>query len=441
MLDIKFIRENIELVKTNSKNRLAQVDIDQLLAVDEKRRALELKIDDLRAKRNAVSKNKPTPEEIAEMKSVGVEIEKLEAELVPVLADFRELWLAVPNLTHPAVVVSSRESDNPVLSTFLEPTKFDFLAKDHVELAELNDLIDFDRATKVSGAKFYYLKNAAARLEFGLIQYALDVAERHGFTPFSTPDLAKREVLEGLGFNPRGDSTQVYNIEGTDLSLVGTAEITMGGYHKDEVLTEAELPKKYVAVSHCFRTEAGSYSKFSKGIFRVHQFTKIKMFQYVLPANSETAHQEILAVEREIFEGLKIPFRVVDHCTADLGGPAIRTFDLEAWMPGKPNEDGTMPARQQGGGDWAEITSTSNCTDYQARGLNIKYKKADGTKEYVHMLNGTAIAIGRAIIAILENFQTKTGTVIIPEVLRPYLGGLSEISPPEVKPQGEAKPK
>lgn len=429
MLDIKFIRENIDLVKTNSKNRLAKVDIDQLLIVDEKRRALEQQIDDLRAKRNAVSKNKPTPEEISEMKSVGGEIEKLEAELVPLMVEFRELWLAVPNLTHPEVVVSSRESDNPVLGTFLEPTKFDFPAKDHVELAELNDLIDFDRATKVSGAKFYYLKNAAARLEFALIQYALDVAGRHGFIPFSTPDLAKREVLEGLGFNPRGDSTQVYNVEGTDLSLVGTAEITMGGYHKDEVLTEAELPKKYVAVSHCFRTEAGSYSKFSKGIFRVHQFTKIEMFQYVLPTNSETAHQEILAVEREIFEGLKIPFRVVDHCTADLGGPAIRTFDLEAWMPGKPNEDGTM-------GDWAEITSTSNCTDYQARGLNIKYKKADGSKEYVHMLNGTAIAVGRAIIAILENFQTKAGTIIIPEVLRPYLGGLVE-----VKPQGGVEAK
>jgi len=208
----------------------------------------------------------------------------------------------------------------------------------------------------------------------------------------------------------------------------------MGGYHMNEILDEAELPKKYVAVSHCFRTEAGSYSKFSKGIFRVHQFTKIEMFQYVLPEQSQTAHQEILAIEREIFEGLHIPFRVTDHCTADLGGPAIRTFDLEAWMPGKPNEDGTL-------GDWAEITSTSNCTDYQARGLNIKYKKADGTKEYVHMLNGTAIAIGRAIIAILENFQTATGSIIIPEVLRPYLGGLSEISPPEVKPQGGAKPK
>ncbi|NLC30606.1 MAG: serine--tRNA ligase, partial [Candidatus Moranbacteria bacterium] len=278
------------------------------------------------------------------------------------------------------------------------------------------DLVDFERATKVSGAKFYYLKNELALMEFALIQYALEIATKKGFTPFSTPDLAKREVLEGLGFNPRGESTQVYNVENSDLCLVGTAEITMGGYHKDEILEEAELPKKYVAVSHCFRTEAGAYSKFSKGIFRVHQFTKIEMFQYVTPEKSEEAHQEMLKIEREIFEGLKIPFRVIDHCTADLGTPAIRTYDLEAWMPGKPGRDENM-------GDWAEITSTSNCTDFQARGLNIKYKKEDGSKEFVHMLNGTAIAISRALIAIMENYQQVDGSIIIPEALRRWMPG------------------
>lgn len=404
----------------NCKNRLAKVDVDKLLEIDQKRRDIEKELEDLRAKRNAASKSKPTPETIAEMKQVGEDIKRLEGEIIPIEASFRELWLAVPNMTHPEVLVSEDEDANPVLDHFLEPTKFDFEPLDHVQLAEKHDLIDFERATKVSGAKFYYLKNELTLMEFALIQYALSVAIKRGFTPFSTPDLAKREVLEGLGFNPRGESTQVYNVDGTDLSLVGTAEITMGGYHMNEVLDEADLPKKYIAVSHCFRTEAGAYSKFAKGIFRVHQFTKIEMFQYVMPDKSEEAHKELLSIEREIFEGLKLPFRVIDHCTADLGGPSIRTYDLEAWMPGKPTKQDKM-------GDWAEITSTSNCTDYQARGLNIKYKSADGKKDFLHMLNGTAIAVSRAIIAIIENNQQPDGSIAIPEVLQSYMGGMKVI--------------
>ena len=344
-----------------------------------------------------------------------------EKELTNIEPTLKDLWLKVPNTTHPEVKVSDDENDNPVLEQYKEPTDFSFQAKDHVALAEDLDLIDFDRATKVSGAKFYYLKNELALMEFALIQYALETVTKHGFIPFSTPDLAKKEVLEGLGFNPRGESTQIYNIENSDLSLIGTAEITMGGYHMNEILDEKELPKKYVAVSHCFRTEAGSYSKFSKGTFRVHQFTKIEMFQYTLPSESEKAHQEILEIEKEIFKGLDIPFRVVDHCTADLGAPSTRTYDLEAWMPGKAN-------KENGAGDWGEITSTSNCTDYQSRGLNIKYKTNDGKKEFVHMLNGTAIAISRAIIAIIENNQQKDGSVKIPEVLQKYMGSKKAIT-------------
>lgn len=420
MLDIKFIRENADLIKRNSKNRKADVDIDKLLELDKKRRAIEMKVEELRAKRNLISKTKPTAEQIKEMREVGEEIKRLEEEQSPVNEIFRELLLAVPNLTHPEVLVSHNEDNNPVLSVFGKPAMFDFKPLDHVKLAEKLDLIDFERATKVSGAKFYYLKNELALLELALVQYALNIAMKHGFKPFLTPDLAKREVLEGLGFNPRGESTQVYNVENSNLSLIGTAEITMGGYHMNEVLEESDLPKKYVAVSHCFRTEAGAYSKFSKGIFRAHQFTKVEMFQYVTPGNSEAAHKEMLEIEKEIFAGLKIPFRIVDHCTADLGGPSYRTFDLEAWMPGKPNKDG-------GAGDWAEITSTSNCADYQARGLNIKYKTRDGKKEFVHMLNGTAIAASRALIAILENFQEKDGSIIVPKVLRKYTGGVKKI--------------
>lgn len=420
MLDIKFIHENVDLIKRNSKNRKADVDIDKLLELDKKRRELETKIEELRAKRNVASKIKPTPEQIKEMREVGEEIKGLEEEQAPINETFRELLLAAPNLTHPEVLVSQNEDDNPVLSTFGKPTEFYFNPLDHIELAEKLDLIDFERATKVSGAKFYYLKNELALMELALVQYALNIAMKHDFTPFLTPDLAKREVLEGLGFSPRGESTQVYNIENSDLSLIGTAEITMGGYHMNEILEESELPKKYVAVSHCFRTEAGAYSKFSKGLFRAHQFTKVEIFQYVTPEKSEAAHKEILEIEKEIFAGLNIPFRVIDHCTADLGGPSYRTYDLEAWMPGKPNKGG-------GAGDWAEITSTSNCTDYQARGLNIKYKTKDGKKEFVHMLNGTAMAVSRALIAIMENFQEKDGSIEVPKVLKKYMEGIKKI--------------
>ncbi len=413
MLDIKFIHKNIELVKQNCKNRLAKVDIDYLVKLDNICREATGKLEEMKAKRNASSKTKPSPEIIAEIKILNNEIKKKEDELRKFRDELRALLLMVPNITHPEVRVSDNEDDNPIVSIFMSPTVFDFTPLDHVQLAEMHDLIDFDRATKISGSKFYYLKNELAVMEFALIQYALEVVMKHGFVPFSTPDLAKKEVLEYLGFNPRGESTQVYNIENSDLCLIGTAEITLGGYHMDEVIDENELPKKYVAVSHCFRTEAGAYSKFSKGIFRVHQFTKIEMFQYVIPEKSEDAHRELLDIEKEIFEGLKIPFRVVDHCTADLGGPSYRTYDLEAWMPGKPNNIGGM-------GNWAEVTSTSNCTDYQSRGLNIKYKTFDDKKIYLHMLNGTAIAVSRAIIAIIENYQKKDGSIEIPDVLRKY---------------------
>ncbi|MFZ4632414.1 MAG: serine--tRNA ligase [Patescibacteria group bacterium] len=414
MLDIKIIRENPDLIKANSKNRLSSVNIYELLALDVEIRNLITNIETRRARRNQASKTKPTPEIILEMKEIGELLKDLESQLIEKEILFKEMLSSVPNLTHPDVRVSDNEDDNPVLETCGEPTKFNFVPKDHVELAAELDLIEFDRATKVSGAKFYYLKNELALMEYALIQYALGILIKRGFTPVITPDLAKREVLEGMGYNPRGESTQVYNIENSDLCLIGTAEITMGGYHKDEVFDESELPKKYVAVSHCFRTEAGSYSKFSKGIFRVHQFTKIEMFQYVKPEEAEKAHLELLEIEKEIFKGLGIPFQVIDHCTADLGSPSIRTYDLEAWMPGKPAADG-------GQGAWAEVTSTSNCTDYQSRALNIKYKKSTGDKEFVYMLNGTAIAISRCLIAILENNQTETGDINIPTALIPYM--------------------
>ncbi|HPN54937.1 MAG TPA: serine--tRNA ligase [Candidatus Moranbacteria bacterium] len=424
MLDIKFIRENEDEVKKNCQNRNVKCDIDQLLNLDRSRLELIKKIEDLRNEKNKLNEVIKSVENKAAIiekgKVIKEQIENLEPKLAAIEKDFEALLLAVPNMTHPDVKVSSNEEDNPVLEVVKEPIKFDFEPLDHVQIAKNLDLIDFERGAKISGAKFYYLKNEMVFLEQALINYVLDIAAKHGFVPFMTPDLAKKEVLEGLGFNPRGEETQIYNIEDSDLSLIGTSEITMGGYHMNEVIDEKDLPKKYVALSHCYRTEAGAYSKFSKGIFRVHQFTKVEMFQYVSPEKSEAAHQEILAIEKEIFQSLGIPFRIIDHCTADLGGPASRTFDLEAWMPGKPNKEGTM-------GDWAEITSTSNCTDYQSRGLNIKYKNADGQREYVHMLNGTAVATTRALIAVLENYQQADSSVVIPEVLRKFMPGNQSI--------------
>ncbi len=413
MLDLNFIRENIDLIKRNSADRLASVDLDALLRLDEERRSLIGEIEVLRRERNDASKSKPTPEQIASLKAVGDKISTLEDKEASVAAELKKILLAVPNLTHPEVKVSNDEDDNPVLETVGSVPTFDFTPKDHVELGEALGLIDLERGAKVAGAKFFFLKGDLARLSLALSNYALDVVLKHGFTLMATPDIAKTDIIENLGYNPRGESSQVYEIANSDLSLIGTGEITLGGYHGDEVLPAEKLPLRYAAWTHCFRTEAGAYSKFSKGIFRVHQFDKVEMFVYCTPEQADALHMEMLEIQKEIFAGLDIPFRVIDHCTADLGNPAFRTYDLEAWMPGKPNKEGGM-------GDWAEITSTSNCTDYQSRGLNIKYKDAEG-KKFVYTLNGTGVAVTRALIAVMENHQQADGSIRIPDGLKKYL--------------------
>ena len=280
---------------------------------------------------------------------------------------------------------------------------------------EALELVDFASGAKVTGPKFYYLKNDAVLLDLALQHFALGVARKHGFTLHTTPDLAREEILRGLGFNPRGESTQIYSIADTDLCLVGTAEITLGGMLADTILEEEQLPLLLAGVSHCFRTEAGSAGQESRGLYRVHQFTKVELFAFVSAEDdaSELMHARLLAIEEEIFQALGIPYRVLDIASGDLGGPAYRKFDLEAWMPGR--------------GAYGEITSTSNCTDYQARRLKIRYRPAapDGSKQkprHVHMLNGTAVACSRALVAILENYQQADGTVVVPEVLRPIVG-------------------
>lgn len=412
MLDIKFIRENKDVVKENCKNRNIKCDIERLLEMDEKRRELIVKVDELKAEKNRLNdemKKGGKKEEIIEKgKKIKEKLEKFEPELNEVSKEFQMLLLQVPNMTHPNSPIGKDDSENKEIERHGDSPKFDFSAKGHEELMKNLDIIDFERAAKVSGSKFYYLKNEGALLELALINFAFEKLLKKGFIPFITPDLARDKVLEGIGFNPRGPETQVYSIENSDLSLIGTAEITMGGYHMDEIIQEEKLPLKYAALSHCFRTEAGAYGKHSSGLYRVHQFTKVEMFAYTLPEDSEKVHEELKDIEVEIFKDLGVPFRVVDICTGDLGGPAYRKYDLEAWMTSKNN--------------WGEVTSTSDTTTYQSCRLNIKVQRKDGAKEYLHMLNGTAIAIPRALIAIIENYQQKDGSILIPKVLQKYTG-------------------
>lgn len=422
MLDIKYIIDHKEAVKENIKNRFMQADIDALIDIYQKRNEGISRIDQLRQKRNenaAKMKGKMAQEErqalIEEGKQLKIDIAQAEEEQAELENSYKEILATVPNMAHPEAPIGKEDKDNTEIKRSGTLPQFDFKPKDHLQLGEELKLIDFDTAAKVSGAKFYYLLNEAVILELALVRYAMDILRKKEFTLSMTPDIARQDIVEGIGFNPRGAESNIYTIEDTDTCLVGTAEITLGGYFADQIISTEELPLKMAGFSHCFRKEAGAAGQYSKGLYRVHQFSKVEMFVFCQPSESEKFHQQLLAIEEEIFQGLEIPYRVVDTCTGDLGAPAYRKFDLEAWMPGRGEEGG-----------WGEITSTSNCTDYQARRLKIRYKNSEGKNEYLHMLNGTAIAVSRAIIALLENHQQKDGSIRIPEKLRNYTG-FSEI--------------
>ena len=417
MLDYKFIKDNLEAVKENIKNRNMTADADIVVKLYDERTSMVTELQALQQKRNENAQsmkqkldNDKRQELIAAGKAIKEEIATLEAKLKETEEQLEEAARQIPNMVHPETPIGKLDTENLEVKVSGTPRKFDFEPKDHVQIAETLDILDFDRGTKVSGPKFYYLKNEAVFLEQALIMYALNTLRKHGFEMFITPDVAKEEVLKGIGFNPRGNESNVYSIEEEGTCLVATAEITLGGYHSDEILDKAKLPLLYGGLSHCFRREAGAAGQFSKGLYRVHQFDKVEMFAYATPEQSDEIHEKLRQIEEEIFEGLGLPFHVVDTCTGDLGAPAYRKWDLEAWMPGR------------NGGEYGEVTSTSNCTDYQARRLNIKYKDDDGKNKYVHTLNGTAIAVGRAMLAILENYQNADGSVTIPEVLVPYCG-------------------
>ena len=424
MLDLETIRTRTDEVRQNTLNRRMTADIDLVLRLADERSALIQEIDALRSRRKTLSDairgapDADRPAMVAEAAGLKDTISEREQALADAERRLRDEQARIPNLTHPDAPVGADETANRELSRWGDIPRFDFPPKDHVALGEALDLLDFDSATKVTGTGFYFLKNEAVLLDLALQRFALDVLESEGFTLYTTPDMARLKVLEGTGFNPRGQESQIYRIDGQDLGLIATAEITLGGLWMDEILEAGRLPLKVGGLSHCFRVEAGAYGRASRGLYRVHQFTKVEMFAFTAPEESDAMHAEMLRIEERIYQQLGIPYRVIDIATGDLGGPAYRKFDLEAWMPGRGD-----------GGGWGEITSTSNCTDYQARRLAIRFRRARGKKpELVHTLNGTAIAASRTPIAILENYQQADGSVVIPQALRP-LTGFDRISP------------
>ncbi len=420
MLDRKFIVENVDAVKANIAHRGMHADVDRFVQLEQQLRVLQTEVQELNRRANEVSKTIGQAKDAEEReqrkeqgKALRAQKDDAQARLDVVETELDELHRAIPNMAHPDAPHGMDDKSNLEVKRGATPIpKFDFTPLDHVDLAQNLDLMDLEGGSKVAGHGFYFLKNEAVLLELALQRYVVGVLIDKGFTPTITPDLARNEILSGVGFQPRGSETQIYSVENTDLSLVATAEITLGGLYSDQILDVEDLPIRICGISHCFRTEAGAYGRATRGIFRVHQFTKVEMFAFTTPEQSDEMHDALCAIECEIFDSLGIPYRVVDTSTGDLGAPAYRKFDLEAWMPGRGD-----------GGEFGEITSTSNCTDYQARRLGTRYRiKGEKGTQFVHTLNGTAVAISRALVAILENYQQADGSIAIPKVLQPLVG-------------------
>ncbi|TSC89013.1 MAG: seryl-tRNA synthetase [Microgenomates group bacterium Gr01-1014_5] len=407
MIDIQLIRNNSEKVKESVRKKGYDTGlVDKVLEADKARRELIVKVDALRKERNEIASAEQRTKDIEQRgREIKEELKTLEPQLKELEEQFENALGQIPNLPSDKAPTGKGEEDNKEVSVWGEPDKAK--SKDHLEIGKSLGIIDFEAGSKVTGSGFYYLKGDGALLELALAQYGLKFLNERGFTPVITPDLAQKRFYEGTGYLPKGDEAQTYVVNDNDLGLVATAEVTLAGYHADEVLNSKELPKKYAGYSHCFRMESGAYGKYSKGLYRVHQFSKVEMFAFTKAEESESMHEGFLKLEEEFWQSLGIPYRVIEMCTGDLGAQAARKFDLEAWMPGR--------------GDYGEITSTSNTTDYQARNLNIKYREGDETK-FAHTINGTLVATPRAIIAILENGLQEDGSVVIPEVLRPYMG-------------------
>jgi seryl-tRNA synthetase len=405
MIDIQTLRDDQEWLKRKVADKgFDPALVDQALELDEQRRELIAEVESLRAERNQAAKEK----NIERGKAIKVRLQELEPELEKAETEFGEVFNRIPNPALPDVPVGKSEKDNVEVRRWGQPRGFDFEPKDHLELGKALGILDFETGAKVVGSQFYYLYGDGALLELALVMFAMELLQQKGFTPAITPDLAKSRYYLGTGYMPRGDEAQTYTISGQDMGLIATAEVTLAGKHADEIIPEERLPVKYIGYSHCFRQEAGAYGKYSRGLYRVHQFTKAEMFIYCTPEESGNMHEHILEMEEKIYQKLGLPYRVLEMCSGDLGAMAAKKYDIEAWMPAR--------------GEYGEVTSTSNCTDYQARNLNVKFRRKDGKSEYAHMLNGTAIATSRTPLAILENYQEADGSVVVPEALRRWMG-------------------
>lgn len=415
MIDIKRIRENPEEIEKSSKDKGVKIDSSHILEIDAKFRELDQEVQKLREERNAHSagiKGKPSEEQIEKGQEIKNKLEQKEHALTAIEEELKSWLLKIPNPAKKDVHFGMDEKGNEVVKKVGKPKKFDFTPKDHLELGETLDIIDVKRAAKISGARFYYLKNEGALLEFALKQFAFEVLVKEGFIPTIPPVLVNKEIMDDLGYTQMGEDENIFTVEKDGKYLVGTSEQSIVPMYKDEVLEKEELPKRFVGFSSCFRREAGSYGKDTKGILRVHQFDKVEMVSFVEEGKDDEEHKYLLSLEEKLFGALDIPYQVVNICTGDLGFNAARKYDIEAWLPSQEK--------------YREVTSTSTVTDFQSRRLNMRYVDGD-EKKYMSVLNGTAFSMARPIIAILENYQEKDGSVKIPEALQKYMGGIKKI--------------
>ena len=410
MLDIRFIRENAEAVQQNAKYKGYDVNVTDLLEADTKRRGLQRQVDELRTKRNAISDQmkggKPTPELIEQGKALKEQTSVLETELKEVEESYSKLIDGLPNMLKSDVPIGDEEDSVEIKKWGKQPTG----ATDHLDYAVGRDWVDFERGAKVAGAKFYFLKGDLALLENAITQFALDFITKKDFTFMTVPHMVNSRVATGTGFAPRtSDQSDEYYIEGEDLSLIATAEMPLTGFHADEIIDEDKLPLLYAGLSPSYRKEAGTYGKHTRGLFRVHQFNKLEMYAFTTPEQSEAMHETIREIEEELWQALDVPYHIINIASGDLGAPAAKKYDLEYWS----SVDGA----------YRELTSCSNCTDFQARNLNIRVRRKGGNVETLHTLNGTAVSLARSLVALIEHNQREDGKLNVPEPLRPYLGG------------------
>ncbi len=409
MLDLQFIRRNPELVKKNAKAKNVDVDIDRLLEVDMRLRDLQKNLEDIRHKRNLLSKKGDSKETREKGKSIKKEIKTLEKEIRSLREERDEIWEKVPNIVFPEVPAGRDELDNKEIRRWGKIPQFDFKPRSHIELAEMWDLIDFKRGSKVSGFRGYFLKNELAVLHLALLWYVFQKITAKGYTPVIAPAIVKEFTLFGCGQFP-WSRRETYVLNDSDAYLAGTAEQPVTSYFAGEILDEKDLPVKFVAFSPCYRREAGAYGKDTRGVYRVHEFWKVEQV-IIASADDDTVrdlHEELQKNTEEVWQDLRIPYRVLLMCTGDMGEPQAKKYDTEVWMPYREG--------------WGEIASNSIMTDFQSRRLNIKYRLKDGSKRYVYTLNDTAVPSPRALIAIMENYQQKDGSILVPEVLQKYTG-------------------